>query len=148
MDTVRSGRGANAALLTVVDRATRLLATTKLENLSQNAVLKGFARLTVDFPGPVRSVTVDHGKEFPCNQALTKCYRIPVYFCHAYHPNERGTNERFNRELHYYFPKGTKFHQVSEADIQRATELINNKPRKCLHWQTPWQAVSKPLSSC
>ncbi|EKQ05352.1 IS30 family transposase [Lacticaseibacillus casei A2-362] len=89
----------------------------------------------------------DHGKEFPCDQAFTKCYRMPVYFCHAYHPNERGTNERFNRELRYYFPKGTKFYQVSEADIQRATELINNKPRKCLHCQTPWQAVSKPLSS-
>ncbi|MED7626708.1 IS30 family transposase, partial [Lacticaseibacillus paracasei] len=60
--------------------------------------------------------TVDHGKEFSCDQALTKRYRIPVYFCHAYHPNERGTNERFNRE------------------------------RKCLRWQTPVQAVSKPLS--
>mgnify|MGYP003287051702 CR=1 FL=1 len=144
MDTVR---GSKAAFLTIVDWAECLMATTKLENLSQNAVLKGFARLMVDFPGPVRSVTVDHGKEFSCDQALTKRYRIPVYFCHAYHPNERGTNERFNRELRYYFPKGTKFYQVSEADIQRATELINNKPRKCLHWQTPWQAVSKPLSS-
>lgn len=88
----------------------------------------------------------DHGKEFSCDQALTKRYRIPVYFCHAYHPNERGTNERFNRELRYYFPKGTQFDQVSEANIQRATALINNKSRKCLHWQTPWQAASKPLS--
>ncbi|EKQ10334.1 hypothetical protein LCAT71499_0770 [Lacticaseibacillus paracasei] len=101
----------------------------------------------VDFPGPVRSVTVDHGKEFSCDQALTKRYRIPVYFCHAYHPNERGTNERFNRELRYYFPKGTQFDQVSETDIQQATALINNKPRKCLRWQTPVQAVSKPLST-
>ncbi|WP_156876508.1 IS30 family transposase [Lacticaseibacillus paracasei] len=146
MDTVRGGRGSKAAVLTIVDRVTRLMATTKLENLSQNAVLKGFARLMVDFPGPVRSVTVDHGKEFSCDQALTKRYRIPVYFCHAYHPNERGTNERFNRELRYYFPKGTQFDQVSETDIQHATALINNKPRKCLRWQTPVQAVSKPLS--
>ena len=82
MDTVRGGRGSKAAVLTIVDRVTRLMATTKLENLSQNAVLKGFARLMVDFPGPVRSVTVDHGKEFSCDQALTKRYRIPVYFCH------------------------------------------------------------------
>ncbi|MCZ2733995.1 IS30 family transposase, partial [Lacticaseibacillus rhamnosus] len=35
---------------------------------------------------------------------------------------------------------------VSEANIQRATAFINNKPRKCLRWQTPVQAVSKPLS--
>ncbi|MCT4386466.1 IS30 family transposase, partial [Lacticaseibacillus paracasei] len=38
------------------------------------------------------------------------------------------------------------FDQVSEANIQRATALINNKPRKCLRWQTPVQALSKPLS--
>jgi IS30 family transposase len=72
------------------------MAATMLENLSQNAALKGFARLMVDFPVPVRSVTVDHSKEFFCDQAFTKRYRIPVYFCHAYHPNER-----FNRELRY-----------------------------------------------
>ena len=41
MDTVRGGRGSKAAVLTIVDRVTRLMATTKLENLSQNAVLKG-----------------------------------------------------------------------------------------------------------
>lgn len=58
-------------------------------------------------------------------------------------PMNGGTNERLNRELHYYFPKETKFYQVSEADTQRATELINNKPKKCLQWQ----AVSKLLSS-
>ena len=39
MDTVRGGRGSKAAVLTIVDRVTRLMATTKLENLSQNAVL-------------------------------------------------------------------------------------------------------------
>lgn len=78
MDTVRGGRGSKATVLTIVDRVTRLMATTKLENLSPNAVLKGFARLMVDFPGPVRSVTVDHSEEFSCDQALTKRYRIPV----------------------------------------------------------------------
>lgn len=146
IDTIRSGRGAKAAFLPVVDRATCLLATTKLDNLSQSAVLKGFSRLIADFPGPVRTVTVDHGKGFLCDQALTKRYGIPVYFCHAYHPNERGTNERFNRELRYYFPKGIKFDRVSETTVRYMADLINNKPRKCLHWQTPLQAVSMPLS--
>lgn len=94
MDTIHSGRGSKAAVLTIVDRATCLLATTKLENLLQRAVLEGFPRLISDFPGPIRTVAVDHGKEFSCDQALTKFYGIPVYFCHAYHPNER-----FNREL-------------------------------------------------
>ena len=44
MDTVRGGRGSKAAVLTIVDRVTRLMATTKLGNLSQNAVLKGICK--------------------------------------------------------------------------------------------------------
>jgi transposase, IS30 family len=136
MDTVRGGRGSKAAVLTIVDRVTRLMATTKLENLSQNAVLKGFARLMVDFPGPVRSVTVDHGKEFSCDQALTKRYRIPVYFCHAYHPNERGTNERFNRELRYYFPK--------EHSLIRFQRPIFNKPQRLSITNLENVSVGKP----
>lgn len=67
IDTIRSGRGAKAALLTVADRDTRLLATTKLDNLSQSAVLKGFSRLIADSLGPVRTVTIDHDKEFSCD---------------------------------------------------------------------------------
>ncbi|RNE05702.1 Transposase, IS30 family [Lacticaseibacillus paracasei] len=83
MDTVRGDCGSKAAALTSFDRVTRLMVTTRLENSSQNAVLKGFERSMVDFPGPVRSVTIDHGNEFSCDQVLKKRYRIPVYFCHA-----------------------------------------------------------------
>lgn len=47
MDTIRSDRGATTALLTIVDRTTCLLATTKLDNLSQSTVycFKVFLRL-------------------------------------------------------------------------------------------------------
>ncbi|EKQ17006.1 hypothetical protein LCAUCD174_2738 [Lacticaseibacillus paracasei] len=37
---VRGGRGSKAAVLTIVDRVTRLMATTKLENLSQMLFLR------------------------------------------------------------------------------------------------------------
>lgn len=50
IDTVRSGRGTKAILLTVADRATRLLAITKLDSLSQRAVLEGFSGLISDSP--------------------------------------------------------------------------------------------------
>ena len=44
--------------------------------------------------GPqVKSITVDHGKEFANYQALEQDYQIKVYFCHPYSPWERGSNE-------------------------------------------------------
>ncbi|MCT4386616.1 hypothetical protein EFT54_16215 [Lacticaseibacillus paracasei] len=36
--------------------------------------------------------------------------------------------------------------QSRETMIQTVTELVNNKFRKCLRWQTPLQTVSDPLS--
>lgn len=66
-DTVHSGHGSKAAVLTIVNRVTRLMATTKPENLSKKEVLKSFARLMARLPDVLRSVTVDHGKEFSCD---------------------------------------------------------------------------------
>ena len=45
MDTVGGGRGSKAAVLTIADRATRLMATTKLGNLSQNVTKCCYQRL-------------------------------------------------------------------------------------------------------
>ncbi len=32
---------------------------------------------------------------------------------HAYTPAERGSNERFNRNLRYFYLKGTRFEHIS-----------------------------------
>ena len=34
-----------------------------------------------------------------------------TYYCHAYTPAERGSNEHFNQNIRYFYPKGTRFEQ-------------------------------------
>ena len=136
MDTVRGGRGSKAAALTIVDRVTRLMATTKLENLSQNAVIKGFARLMVDFPGPVRSVTVDHGKEFSCDQALTKRYRIPVYFST---PITRMNGAQMNGSIENFATISRREHSLI-----RFQRPIFNKPQRLSITNLENVSVGKP----
>ena len=136
MDTVRGGRGSKAAVLTIVDRVTRLMATTKLKTYHKMLFSKGFARLMVDFPGPVRSVTVDHGKGFPAIRRLQSAIGYRFTFCHAYHPNERGTNEQFNRELRYYFPR--------EHSLIRFQRPIFNKPQRLSITNLENVSVGKP----
>ncbi|HAT55210.1 MAG TPA: IS30 family transposase [Lactobacillus sp.] len=55
--------------------------------------------------GTVKSITVDHGKEFSGYQELEVIHHIKVYFCHPYSPWERASNEYFNRRLRWLFPK-------------------------------------------
>lgn len=42
---------------------------------------------------------MDRGTEFSGLVSLESQYGIKTYYCHAYTPAERGSNERFNRNL-------------------------------------------------
>ena len=54
-----------------------------------------------------------------------------------YHSWERGLNEHTNGLLRQFFPKETNFKIVKPEEVERAVNLINNRPRKCLDYQTP-----------
>ncbi|MBR0079348.1 MAG: IS30 family transposase, partial [Synergistaceae bacterium] len=54
-------------------------------------------------------------------------------------PWERGTNENTNGLLRFFFPKGFDFLSLSDDDLQKVVDLLNNRPRKCLGWKTPAQ---------
>ena len=60
--------------------------------------------------------------------------RLPYY-----HSWERGLNEHTNGLIRQFFPKGTNFKIVSPEEVEKAVELINNRPRKCLDYRTPFE---------
>ncbi len=64
---------------------------------------------------------------------------MTVYFAHPYCSWERGTNENTNGLLRQYIPKGTDLDTVSEEDLAKYVELINNRPRKRHGWKTPYE---------
>jgi IS30 family transposase len=47
--------------------------------------------------------------------------------------------------LRFYFPKGTDFSQVAEADLNRAVNRLNHRPRKCLGYRTPHEVLRDAL---
>jgi len=84
-----------------------------------------------------QTITFDNGKEFSEHEALARHLGIDVYFAHPYASWERGTSENTNRLLRQYYPKGTDFAEVSHYDLASTVESINQRPRKCLGYQTP-----------
>ncbi|AGO09618.1 transposase (plasmid) [Lactiplantibacillus plantarum 16] len=57
-----------------------------------------------------------------------------------------GSNERFNRNLRYFYPKGTRFEHISAQDLTTTLLQINQRPLKILDWQTPYQVMLTNLS--
>ncbi len=93
-----------------------------------------------------RTLTVDNGKEFSKFKELEEQTGLVVYFAEPYAAWQRGTNENTNGLLRFYFPKGTDFRRLSEKALARAVHKLNNRPRKCLGYQTPQEVFDKALS--
>jgi transposase, IS30 family len=90
----------------------------------------------------IKSITFDNWSEFADHFKLW----IPTYFCHAHSPREKPQVERWNRDIRWYFPKWTDFSKVTQEQIDFAVQKINNRPMKCLKYQTPANMFKKLLS--
>ena len=84
-----------------------------------------------------RSITFDNGTEFARCQRLEKHLGLQLYFADPGCPHQRGTNENTNGLIRQYFPKGTDFHTVSHQEVREVENLLNNRPRACLQFETP-----------
>ena len=69
----------------------------------------------------------------------SKLVKVEVYFPDPHAPCQRGTNENTNGLLREYFPKGSELTLVDEHTIQLWEDKLNNRPRKCLNWKTPYE---------
>ncbi len=67
----------------------------------------------------------------------------PLHFSKPYHSWERGLNENYNGLLRQFFPKRMALDNVSEKEAFRATDLMNNRPRKCLGYKTLFEVFAK-----
>ena len=91
-------------------------------------------------PGHLRkTLTRDRGSENMGYKELERTLGIQVFFAHAYHSWERGSNENVNGLIRRFFPKKTDFRMVTDTEIRLVERLLNTRPRKRLGWRTPYQ---------
>ena len=86
----------------------------------------------------LKTFTVDRGKEFACYEQVENEFGIPMYFADAYAAWQRGSNENSNGLLREFFPKKTDLAKVTLDKLTEALMLMNNRPRKCLGFKTPF----------
>lgn len=96
----------------------------------------------MDFPHKYRkTLTQDRGTENVDYVPIEQTLQISCYFAHPYCSQERGSNENLNGLIRRFFPKGTDFAKVSDAEVRRVEELLNNRPRKRFGGLTPCEVL-------
>lgn len=141
LDTVVSARGTKGCIATFAERKTRFYVGIQIPNRSAQSMKWAIEQLISRYPRPCfQTFTTDRGKEFSCYADIKKQYGIPIYFADPYAPWQRGTSENSNGLLREFFPKRMDLGQLTPSKIEKALSLINNRPRKCLNWNTTQEA--------
>lgn len=147
LDTVVSGKGKSGCLATFAERKTRFYTTVPMPDRTAGSMEAAIKHLHALLPeGTFKTATTDRGGEFACYDAIKRDLKLTLYFADPYCPHQRGTNEYSNGLLREFYPKGTDFAKISLSEITNHLFLINNRPRKCLHWISPLQAFLHELS--
>ena len=144
-DSVES-RDHKPGINTFVERKTGLVFITKLKGKTSEATILAIESRIKNLPKRVkRTATFDNGSENRKWEEFEKKTGLNAFFAHAYHSWERGTNENTNGLIRDYFPKKTDFTKISNKEIQKVEDFLNNRPRKRLEWKTPLEVFSVAL---
>lgn len=143
-DTICGAKN-KSCLVTQVDRKSKLLAAAISPTHTKEDVRKAISRAfdLLEIPIPIHSITLDNGSEFADFKKIESDLHTEIYFADPHAPWQRGLNENTNDMLRFFFPKGTDFSKVSEAELLKVLSLINNRPRKTLDFLSPIEFLSK-----
>jgi len=149
-DTIE-GKKSSGYIATIVERKSRYLLASKLKDKKAATLTsKGIEAFTI-VPKKMRhTLTVDNGSEFAQFKKIEEETGLTIYFADPYSAWQRGANENTNGLLRQYFSKGSNFKDITEKDVDEAVKMLNNRPRKCLDYQTPhevfWEAARGALA--
>lgn len=134
------GKEKTARILTHTERKTGFLLANMLYDVSAQKIRIKTVEAFMSIPEDKRlSITYDRGIEFSDWELTEKELCADIYFAHAYHSWERGTNENTNGLIRRYYPKGTYFSNITEEELKDVVEQINHRPRKRLGYKSPYE---------
>ena len=146
IDTV-VGKDHKSNLLTIVDKASKVVTIRKIKNKSANAVIEGFEDVISSTFYDFKTITADNGTEFAGHETITQMTDADFYFAKPYSSWERGLNEHTNGLIRRFLPKGTDFNKVSEEEIARIEHILNTRGRASLGYYSPYDIFMQHLNA-
>ena len=141
------GGDMSSCLVTLVERRSRFLLMSRLLVHDADTVEERLVEMAASIPDELkRTLTWDQGSEMARVADFELATPFKVYFCDPHSPWERPSNENTNGLVREFFPKGTRFSEVTDEEVARAQWLLNNRPRKVLGWKFPAEAMQEVLA--
>lgn len=135
-DLIVSKKWHKWALLTLIDRKTRLPRIYKLKDKSSKNIMTILAKEKEVLW--IKSVTFDNGMEFAMHYVLNEI-GICTYFCDPYASWQKWWVENLNRIIRRFFPKWTIFDDIPKEKIRSVCSILANTPREILGFLSPNQ---------
>lgn len=137
------GRGHCHALVSIVERKSKLTLLKKVEANTADQVAAASLALLRPIKDLVHTITSDNGREFCAHQRISTGLQAKFYVADPYSSWQRGLNENTNGLVRQYFPKKADFTAISDTDVKRVAEKLNHRPRKSLGYRTPHEVFFK-----
>ena len=146
-DNVIGKQTDKTALSVTVERTLKVTLLSKLQaKTADEKTRKLFMKMAVLPDRLIKTMTVDNGNENSNHKQITESLGVDIYFCHAYHSWEKPTVENMNGRIRRYIPKGVSMDNISEEYIRTIEQKLNNTPRKCLGFLTPYEKLQEYLT--
>ena len=91
----------------------------------------------------IETLTLDNGGEFSKHGNIAKRLKIDTFFCDPYSSYQKGSVENGNGVLRYDLPRNTDIKSLTQKQIDKIVNKINNRPMKCLGFYTPAEVFRK-----
>lgn len=141
------GASQKGAVLTLVERKSlRLVAGKTPSRHAEGVAAAAIEALKAVGSKMIKTITFDNGSEFAKHETMAQALEADIYFAHPYSAYERGRNENTNGLLRQYLPKGTSFEHLSQEELQRIVDELNNRPRKKLGYRTPLEIFNEAVA--
>lgn len=136
-DTV-VGAGRTGYIASYLERKSRFYVTGKMKNATAKsfnlAIRNQFAEIENE---NILSFTFDQGSEMSAYEDIQEFMHCKVYFADPGSPWQKPQVENVHKLLRVFFPKKSSFKDITQEELDKVTNIINNKPRKCLGYRTP-----------
>ncbi|MDV2476192.1 IS30 family transposase [Rhodococcus zopfii] len=138
----------NSGLVTLVERSSRYVLIGHLPGCRDSAtVIDVLERMIEGLPADlVRTITWDQRQEMAQHATFTVATGCRVFFCDPHSPWQQGSNENTNGLIRDFYPKGTNFGEITDADLTEVQRLLNIRPRKTLGWRKPCNVLSELIA--
>nr|WP_201291531.1 IS30 family transposase [Arthrobacter zhaoguopingii] len=138
----------NSGIVTLVERRTRYALLGRLPGVRDSkTVTDVLAAMIAGLPAELaKTITWDQGTEMAAHAAFTIATGCPVFFCDPHSPWQRGTNENTNGLIRDFYPKGTDFNKITDAELADVQTLLNIRPRQTLHWRKPYDKLNELIT--